>query len=341
MFLAVTPYFSLLVRLPLFALYWLKRSLGETMRIKQLEYLVKIVAFGSINEAAKHLYITQPSLSNAIKELEEEMGIQIFKRSQKGVALTNDGSEFLAYARQVLEQVDLMEVRYKNKETRRRLFSVSAQHYAFAVHAFVELIRSYEKNEYEFTFRETQTNQIIEDVSTFQSEIGILFLNDFNEKVLQKLLKEKELIFHPLFIARPHVFVSKTNPLVGKPFVTLEDLEDYPYLSFEQGQNNSFYFSEEILSTRYLKKNIRVSDRATIFNFLIGLNGYTISSGVISTELNDENIIAIPLKVEERMTIGWISPSKVVLSTMAQEYLRYLKNHISEYGFSIINEENG
>lgn len=308
------------------------------MRLKQLEYLIKIVEFGSINEAAKHLYITQPSLSHALKELEEEMQIQIFQRSQAGVTLTNDGSEFLAYARQVLEQVDLMEVTYKNKEKRRRLFSVSAQHYAFAVHAFVELIRSYEKNEYEFTFRETQTHTIIEDVSTYQSEIGILFLNDFNEKVLRKLIKEKNLVFHPLFIAQPHVFVSKTNPLVDKPFVTLADLEDYPYLSFEQGKNNSFYFSEEILSTRHLKKSIRVSDRATIFNFLIGVNGYTISSGVISRELNDENIIAIPLAVDEKMIIGWINPVEVPLSAMAEEYLRYLKTHISDYGFSIVDE---
>ncbi|MBO0475411.1 hypothetical protein IGL98_002552 [Enterococcus sp. DIV0840] len=309
------------------------------MRIKQLDYIVKIVELGSVNEAAKRLFITQPSLSTAVKELEQEMNIQIFQRTQKGMVLTTEGTEFLSYARQILEQVDLMEEKYKGVETRRRLFSVSAQHYAFAVHAFVQLIKSYEKNEYEFTFRETQTNNIIEDVSTFQSELGILYLNTFNEKVIRKLLKEKQLIFHSLFTAHPHVFVSKKNPLVGKQSVTLEDLEDFPYLSFEQGQFNSFHFSEEILSTRYHKKSIRVSDRATLFNFLIGLDGYTISSGVLSRELNDENIVALPLEVDETMEIGWIHPVQMSLSPMGEEYLRYLKEHIIDYGFTISNEE--
>ncbi|WP_086313854.1 hypothetical protein A5821_001397 [Enterococcus sp. 7F3_DIV0205] len=309
------------------------------MRIKQLDYIIKVVELGSVNEAAKHLFITQPSLSTAIKELEQEMNIQIFQRTQKGMVLTTEGTEFLSYARQILEQVDLMEEKYKGAETRRRLFSVSAQHYAFAVHAFVQLIRSYEKNEYEFTFRETQTNNIIEDVSTFQSELGILYLNTFNEKVIRKLLKEKQLVFHPLFTANPHVFVSKKNPLVGKTSVTLKDLEDFPYLSFEQGQFNSFHFSEEILSTLYRKKSIRVSDRATLFNFLIGLDGYTISSGVLSRELNDENIVALPLEVDETMEIGWIHPAQMSLSPMGEEYLRYLKEHIVDYGFTILNAD--
>ncbi|MGX7244462.1 LysR family transcriptional regulator [Enterococcus quebecensis] len=309
------------------------------MRIKQLDYIIKIVEFGSVNVAAKHLFITQPSLSNAVKELEQEMGIQIFQRTQKGMVLTTEGTEFLSYARQILEQVDLMEEKYKGTETRRRLFSVSAQHYAFAVHAFVQLIKSYDKNEYEFTFRETQTNNIIEDVSTFQSELGILYLNTFNEKVIRKLLKEKQLTFRPLFTAYPHVFVSKKNPLVGRKSVQLADLEDFPYLSFEQGQLNSFHFSEEILSTLYHKKSIRVSDRATLFNFLIGLDGYTISSGVLSRELNDENIVALPLEVNETMEIGWIQSNQLSLSPLGKEYLRYLKEHIVDYGFTIAEEK--
>ena len=308
------------------------------MRIKQLDYIVKIAELGSVNEAAKHLFITQPSLSNAVKELEIEMGIQIFQRTQKGMILTSDGVNFLSYARQILEQVELMEEKYKGTRTRRRLFSVSAQHYAFAVHAFVQLIKTYGEDEYEFTFRETQTNNIIEDVSNLQSELGILYLNDFNKQVIHKLLKEKQLTFYPLFTAYPHVFVSKKNPLVNKKTVTLTDLEDFPYLSFEQGQYNSFYFSEEILSTRYHKKSIRVSDRATLFNFLIGVDGYTISSGVLSRELNDENIVALPLKVDESMTIGWICPNNSSLSPIARKYLEYLKEHIIDYGFKIFED---
>ena len=308
------------------------------VRIKQLDYIVKIAELGSVNEAAKHLFITQPSLSNAVKELESEMGIQIFQRTQKGMILTIAGTVFLTYAQQILEQVELMEEKYKGTRTRRRLFSISSQHYAFAVHAFVQLINTYGKNEYEFTFRETQTTNIIEDVSSLQSELGILYLNNFNEQVLRKLLKEKQLTFYPLFIAHPHVFVSKKNPLVEKKSVTLADLEDFPYLSFEQGPYNSFYFSEEILSTRYHKKSIRVSDRATLFNFLIGVNGYTISSGVLSKELNDKNIVALPLDVNETMTIGWICQKNSSLSPMAKQYLEYLKEHIIDYGFKIFEE---
>lgn len=303
--------------------------------IKQLKYAIKIVELGSINEASKQLFITQPTLSNSIKELEKELNIQIFRRSIKGVSLTDDGTEFLAYARQIVDQVDLMEMKYKNKTERRQHFSVSGQHYAFAVHAFVELVRHYDENEYEFTLRETETHNILEDVSTFRSEIGVIFLNDFNQQVLEKVFKEKSLEFIPLFEASPHVFIGKNNPLASYQQLTLEDLEDYPYLSYEQGEVNSFYFSEEILSTQFHKKSLKVSDRASMFNLMIGLNGYTVSSGVISRELNDEKIIAIPLKVDSTMTIGWLKNQNSQLSPLAIEYLGYLKSHIEEYGFDV------
>lgn len=307
--------------------------------IKQLKYVIKTVELGSINEAAKQLFVTQPTLSNALKELEKELNIQIFKRSIKGVSLTNDGAEFLSYARQIVDQVSLMEEKYKNTSKRRQLFSVSGQHYAFVVHAFVELVRHYSENEYEFTLRETETNNILEDISNFRSEIGVIFLNDFNQQVLEKVFKEKQLVFTPLFEAEPHVFIGKQNPLASASVLTLEDMDDYPYLSYEQGNVNSFYFAEEILSTRYHKKSIKVSDRATMFNLMIGLDGYTISSGVLSRELNDENIIAIPLKVDTKMTIGWLKNRKTNLSPMGLEYLGYLRNHIREYGFKVQEPE--
>lgn len=305
------------------------------MRIPQLRYIVKVAELGSINEAAKHLYISQPSLSNAIKELESEMNIQIFLRSQAGVTLTQEGQLFLAYARQVLEQVSLLEEKFQGKAKSRCLFSVSAQHYAFAVHAFVELIREYPEDEYEFVLRETETSNIIDDVSQLRSELGIIYMNEFNRQVLEKILKEKECVFIPLFKALPHVFVGKQNPLAAKTRVTLADLEEYPYLSFEQGSHNSFYYAEEILSTLYRKKTIRVSDRATIFNLMIGLNGYTLSSGIISQELNDENIVAIPLDVDETMLLGWIKHKQSMLSPLGNRYLNKLKAHIRDYGFTI------
>jgi len=309
------------------------------MTLQQLKYIIKIVECGSITEAAKQLFITQPSLSNAVKELEKEFSIEIFTRSPRGISLTTDGAEFLSYARQVIEQVELFEQRYKDRKPSRQTCSISTQHYAFSVNAFVDLVKESNAEEYSFTLRETRTYDIINDVKNLRSEIGIIYLSDFNEQVIMKILKENHLLFHPLFNAEPHVFVSKKNPLSKKPFVTLEDLEDYPCLSFEQGEYNSFYFSEEILSTVYHKKSIRVSDRATLFNLLIGLNGYTICTGVLCPDLNGNDIVSVPLITDEKMIIGYITNSKALLSSMAKKYIKYLKDVIKRYGFKIIEEE--
>ncbi len=307
------------------------------MRIQQLEYLERIVEAGSINEAAKRLFLTQPSLSNAVKELENEMRIQIFQRSSGGISLTAEGREFMTYSKQILNQVNLMNERYKNGQQRKQSFSVSAQHYAFVVHAFVELIKSVNANEYQFTLRETETQNIFNDLAQFKSELGILYTNGFNQKIMQRLFKENNLVFTPLFVAKPHIFVSRYNPLTSKSSVNLSDLEDYPYLSYEQGEVNSFYFSEEILSTLSHKKSIKVSDRATIFNLMVGLNGYTISSGIISSKLNDDKIVAIPLNVDDDITMGWLKHRQVELSPLAERYLTMLKEHIKGYGFKIIS----
>jgi DNA-binding transcriptional LysR family regulator len=301
------------------------------MTLQQLKYMIEIVRSGSINEAAKRLFISQPSLSNAIKDLETEIGIELFIRTPKGIALSADGSEFLGYARQVVEQADLLEKRYLNKKPAKQLCSVSTQHYAFAVNAFVNLIKQCGADEYEFTLRETRTYEIIEDVKNLRSEIGILYLNPFNKKVMEKLLNENHLVFHPLFEAKPHIFISKENPLAEKKAVTLEDLQDYPYLCFEQGEYNSFYFSEEILSTVFHKKSIHVSDRATLFNLLIGLNGYTISTGILSTDLNGANIVSVPLRADDSILVGWVANSKIQLSRQATIYIQELQNVIRQY----------
>lgn len=281
-----------------------------------------------MNEAAKFLFISQPSLSNAIKELEKELSITIFERTNKGITLTQEGVEFLSYARQVVEQAELLEHRYLNAAPSPQHFSVSTQHYAFAVNAFVELVKQYGLDQYELALRETKTYDIIEDVKMMRSEIGILYLNSFNQKVISKLLREANLQFHRLFIAEPHVFISVYNPLAKQQSVTMEDLEQYPYLSFEQGEFNSFYFSEEILSTVSRPKSIKVNDRATLFNLLIGLNGYTISSGVLSKDLNGNEIIPVPLDIEEEIEIGWIAHKNVTMSNLAEAYIEALHQHI-------------
>ena len=309
------------------------------MRIQQLQYLEKIVESGSINEAAKALFLSQPSLSNAIKELEQEMDLQLLVRQKSGVSLTNEGREFMIYARQILDQVKLMEAKYKQHTVRKQAFSVSAQHYAFVVHAFVDLIKQVDAEEYQFTLRETETQNILEDVMSFKSSLGILYLNKFNRQVLTKLFKEKKLKFTPLFKAKPHVFVCRDNPLAQKSSVKLRDLEDYPYLSYEQGQENSFYFAEEILSTLNRKMNIKVSDRSTIFNHMVWLNGYTISSGIISSELNDDKIIAIPLEVDDMMTLGYLMPQQVEPSPITRQYLDLLRANIRGYGFEILEDK--
>lgn len=306
------------------------------MTLLQLKYMTAIVECGSISKAAKQLFITQPSLSSAVKELEEELGIEIFVRTSRGISLTADGTEFLGYARQILEQTELFEQHYKNKKPLRQVCSISTQHYAFAVNAFVNLINESGAQEYEFTLRESRTKDIIDDVASLRSEVGILYLNDFNEKVIRRFLTENKLKFHPLFNARPHVFVSKNSPLAQKESVTLADLEDYPCLSFEQGAYNSFYFSEEILSTVYHKKSLRVSDRATLFNLLIGLNGYTICSGVLDSGLNGDQILAVPLVTEETMQIGWIVNTQARLSRPAERYIEILRELIAANGFTIL-----
>lgn len=256
------------------------------MTLQQLRYVITVAETGTITEAAQELYISQPSLTNAIHELEKEMNIQIFNRSNKGISISKEGEDFLGYARQVLEQAAILEEKYKSSEGGKKQFCVSTQHYSFAVNAFVDLIKKYGQDEYDFSLRETQTYEIIEDVAKMKSEIGILFLNSFNEAVINKILKSHDLEFHELFIAKPHVFISSNHPLAEQSVITNEELEPYPYLSFEQGEHNSFYFSEEIFSSSERKKNIRVRDRATLFNLLIGLNGYTVCSGIIDRKLN-------------------------------------------------------
>ena len=286
------------------------------MTLQQLKYIIMIAETGSITMAAERLFIAQPSLSKSVAELEKEMGITIFNRSNRGVYLSEDGTRFLSYARQIVEQAELLESEYKSAPPPTRAFAVSSQHYAFVVNAFVELVREYGRDKYEFTLRELKTAEIIEDVRTHRSDIGVLFLSHFNREVIQHILRSEEMRFEPLFTARPHVFVSRSNPLVGSKTVTLDDLKDFPRLTYDQGVKNSFYFAEELHITAESPKNIIVSDRATLFNLLIGLDGYTISSGILSEDLNGSNIVSIPLESDEIMEIGYIITTDRPMNSM-------------------------
>ena len=298
------------------------------MTLMQLRYAIMVADTGTITEAASKLYISQPSLTNAIHELEKEMNIVIFNRTNKGITISREGEEFLGYARQVLEQASILEDKYKSGNGGKKQYCISTQHYSFAVNAFVDLIKKYGQEEYDFSLRETRTYEIIDDVAKLRSEIGLLFINDFNEAVISKILRSQELEFHELYVAKPHVFISSKHPLAGKQIITNDELQEYPYLSFEQGEHNSFYFSEEIFSSSERKKNIRVRDRATLFNLLIGLNGYTVCSGVIDKKLNGKDIIAVPLADESDMRIGYITHKRGMLSRLGTTYLEAIRKYL-------------
>ena len=302
------------------------------MTLQQLKYVTTIANIGSISEAAKRLFVSQPSLTKAIKELEKEMGITIFDRTNKGITVSKEGERFLGYARQVLEQAALLEEQYKSQSGGKKQFSVSTQHYSFAVNAFVELLKGAGIDQYDVSLRETQTYEIIDDVAHMKSEIGLLFYNDFNRPVLEKLIHTNELTFTELFTAHPHIFIGKNHPLANKDVVSMNELEEYPYISFEQGDHNSFYFSEEIFSTVVRPKHIRVRDRASLFSLLLGLDGYTVSSGVIDEEVNGENIISVPLAEEGLMHIGYITNNKMHRSRLGQEYIQALEQYVGNYG---------
>ena len=303
----------------------------RNMTLRQLRYIIAVAECGSISAAAEKLLVAQPSLSKAVAELEEELGITVFFRTPKGIHLSEEGSKFLSYARQVVEQAELLEEQYKGGHRARRVFSISAQHYSFVVNAFVELVRELGEERYEFTLRESRTHDIIEDVRTSRSELGVIFLSSFNRRVILRIVENADLRFTPLFTASPHVFVSRRNPLAGKSSVTLADLKPFPRLTYEQGLMNSFYYSEELHSTEESPKNLIVTDRATLFNLLIGLDGYTISSGILSSDLNGTDIVAIPLVSDEKMEIGYIAPKGRPLSAAGERYLKHLEEYIKDY----------
>lgn len=302
------------------------------MTLTQLRYIIAIANAGSMNEAARNLFISQPSLSSTVKDLEEEIGVELFRRSNRGIFVTPEGEEFLGYARQVVEQYELMESKYISKKPSKKKFSVSTQHYTFAVDAFVEMVKQFGMDEYEFAIHETKTYSVIENVKNFKSEIGILYLNDFNSKILTKLFHEFNLEFHELLKCSIYVYMWKGHPLADREEIELSELLEYPCLSFEQGEYNSFYFAEEVLSTYEYKRLIKADDRATFLNLMVGLNGYTLCSGIICEKLNGSEYCAVRLKSDEVMTIGYLARKGAPISLLGKKYLE----EISKYKYRVM-----
>lgn len=306
------------------------------MTLQQMNYVIVISETGSFNKAAEILYVAQPSLTSAIKELEKETGVTIFNRSGKGVTLTSDGTEFLLYARQVYQQYESLLEKYGKGGRRKKKFGVSTQHYSFAVKAFVEMVKTFDTSKYEFAIRETRTLDVIDDVSTMRSEIGILYLSDFNRRIITKLLASNDLEFRNLIDCQAYVYLWRGHPLAQCRSITFSQLAGYPCLSFEQGGNSSFYFAEEILSTNEYPRMIKACDRATMLNLMIGLNGYTLCSGIICEELNGSDYVAVPFEADElnpnsAMEIGYIAKKNSLLSEMGKLYIEEIKNYLSQH----------
>ena len=303
------------------------------MTIQQILYAIVIAEKGSINKAAETLYISQPSLTSAIQELEKSIGIRIFNRTGRGVTLTNDGKEFLLYARQVYAQYENLENRYTGNTDIRKKFAVSTQHYSFAVKAYVEMVKKFDTSEYEFAIMEERTREVILDVANLRSEIGILYLSDFNRSAITKLLRTNHLEFHHLIDCQAYVYIYKDHPLAKRKFIRLEQLAEYPCLQFDQGDDTSFYFAEEILSTNEYPRIIKANDRATMLNMMVGLNGYTLCSGIICEELNGDDYIAVPYKEDKEnpnsyMEIGYLTKKNSVLSKVGERYIEELKKYL-------------
>lgn len=304
------------------------------MTLTQFHYLITIAETRSLNKAAQQLYVSQPSLTNAIKELEKELGLLLLNRSGRGVTLTSDGKEFLLYAKQIYGQYENILEKYGKSGSHKKKFGVSSQHYSFAVKAFVDMVREYDMSQYEFTIRETKTAEILTDVSTMKSEVGVLYLCDFNRKAMNKLFASAGLEFHHLVDCKAYVYLWKGHPLAEEESIGFEQLKDYPCLSFEQGDNSSFYLAEEILSTNEYPQAIKANDRATMLNLMVGLNGYTLCSGIICEELNGESYVAVPFRDDEQnpnniMEIGYVTRRNTFLSKMGQQYIKAMEEYLA------------
>ncbi|MCR5046709.1 MAG: LysR family transcriptional regulator [Treponema sp.] len=303
------------------------------MTFQQLKYAIGIAENGSFNKAAEKLFVSQPSLTAAIHDLEKELDIQIFNRNGRGVTLTQDGKEFLSNAKQLYLNYEAVIERYQKGNASKKKFGISTQHYSFALKSFVEMVKRFNTEEYEFAIRETKTKEVIEDVSSLKSQIGILYLSDFNRTIIQKMLNAKGLEFHPLIKCKAYVYIWKGHPLAKKKSISFEELSEYPCLSFEQDDNDSVYFAEEILSTNEYHRTIKTNDRASILNLMVGLNGYTLCSGIISEELNGPDYVVIPFKESDEninrvMEIGWISKKNFILGEVAKTYIDETKRYL-------------
>lgn len=305
------------------------------MTLQQIFYILTIAECCSMNKAAEKLFIAQPTLTSAVKEVEQEIGIPIFLRTHRGVTVTNEGAEFISSIRSLYRQYEEIRLKYSDTLAIRRKFSVSMQHYSFAVKAFIEMAKYYDANEFDLVLRETRTLSVIHDVGSLRSEIGILYMCNQNRRLITKLLREEEIEFHSLIKCPACVYLAKSHPLAGAPELSITQLEDYPCLSFEQGSDAELYLSEELLSEHIFHKTIKVSDRATMMNLLEGMNGYTLCSSIYNEHLSNDSFCIIPFRENADtpntvMEIGYITKKYAAMSSMGQRYIEEIEKHLRQ-----------
>ncbi len=292
------------------------------MTILQLKYVIAIASSKSFREAASRLFVSQPALSSTIRELEEELNIQLFERTNKGIRLTDPGKEFLAYAKEAVSQYELIEDRYLDRDLDKKHFSVSMQHYVFAVHAFINVVKEYDNGKYTFAVHETRTDEVLSNVRSLDSEVGVVAFSKTNEKVMRKLFREYQLEFTPLITRETFVYVWKDHPMAKAEELSLEDLKDYPCISFDQSSENDFYLTEEALGDYEFDKLIKTNDRATSAELMAAMNGYSIGTGVMTDSLAlKRDVVTIKLKEEDPLTIGYIVRTNHKLSEIGQRYI--------------------
>ncbi len=298
------------------------------MTIIQLKYVIALANASSMREAASKLFVSQPALSATIRELEEELGIKIFERNNKGIALTNEGREFLTYAKQAVSQYQVIEDRYVESERDKVHFSVSMQHYVFAVKAFLNAIREFSYSKYTYSVQETKTDEVLINVRDLKSEIGIISYSKGNENIFRKLFREYGLSFHPLMVRDTYAYLWKDHPLADREEISLEDLKEYPCISFDQSSESEFYLSEEALGEYDFVKRIKSNDRATSMEIMAGMNGFSIGTGIMTESVAISNdLVCIKLKEDDPLTIGYIIRTGNALSDIGQRYVEELEKY--------------
>ena len=304
------------------------------MTLLQLNYIMEIYNCGSINKAAQKLFLSQSSLSSSIRELEQELGIKIFKRSNKGIELTEDGKEFITYIRPIIEQQKMVESYYadRNNDDFSSL-NVASQRYPFCAKAFVLLIKEQDVSKYSFSYMEAEMDKVIESVSGRKSEIGVIFLSDMTEKFMNRVLVSNDIEFHELIRIKPHVFINVNHPLASKTSIKVSDLLDYPYVAFAKKNNESFNYSEEAIipDVEKFKKIIYVNDRASCYNVLVNSDSVSTGSGILPEGYGDDRLKSIPIEdATDFMRLGWIKIKDITLTPTAEKYIEILKQTLKE-----------